>query len=159
MGNTNAIRTKSGTFAKTHGLITTLEYRRWAGMKQRCKTKPIYVKKGITVCPQWVDSFETFLKDMGKAPSGKHTIERKDNKGNYEPSNCIWATQKVQNRNYSQNRNVSIGGVSKCVTEWAEIYCIDRGLLYNRLNRGWDIERALKTPILKQFSPYCNTSA
>lgn len=138
---------KKTQFDKVHGLIHTLEYKRWAGMKSRCKSKPTYVKKGIKVCPQWENNFEQFFADMGKCPSKKHTIERTKNDEGYFKENCIWATQKVQNRNYSQNRVVELNGEKKCVTEWAEIYNVDRGLLYNRLNLGWSIERAIKQPI------------
>lgn len=152
------IRNNIGRFIKTHGLTNTIEFKRWMSMRQRCREKPVYLKKGIKVCPQWDKSFESFLKDMGKAPSIKHGIERKDNNGNYEPNNCIWATQKVQNRNYSLNRNYTINGVTKCVTDWALEYGKERGLVYNRLRAGWDIIKALNEPIQVQFSHARNIS-
>jgi hypothetical protein len=98
---------------KTHGCSgsplggkRTLEYNSWASMisrvKASCKThKKYYFDRGITVCKRWTRSggFENFLKDMGKRPTPSHTLDRINNDGNYEPSNCRWATKKVQANN------------------------------------------------------------
>jgi hypothetical protein len=59
----------------------------------------LYVLRGITVCERWLHSFENFFADMGKKPSPKHSIDRKNNNGNYEPGNCRWATAKEQRQN------------------------------------------------------------
>lgn len=77
----------------------TPEYRVWAGMIQRCSStrRPEaknYSLRGITVCSRWRESFRSFLADMGRRPSPKHSIDRIDNDGNYEPGNCRWATAK-----------------------------------------------------------------
>jgi hypothetical protein len=75
-------------------------YRSWKGMLQRC-SNPNHVAwknyggRGIRVCEQWINSFEAFLSDMGERPAGK-TLDRKDNDGNYEPSNCKWSTKGEQ---------------------------------------------------------------
>jgi hypothetical protein len=90
-----------------HGLSHTREYRIWTGMKARVKRDPNYIKKNITVCDRW-QKFENFYADMGPCPEGL-TIERKNNNGNYEPSNCKWATYAEQNRNLSTN--VLVDGV------------------------------------------------
>jgi hypothetical protein len=79
------------------------EYSVWSDMRRRCftpthKNYAGYGGRGITVCPRW-NSFTTFLADMGPRPSPKHSIDRKDNDGNYEPANCRWATQPEQIRN------------------------------------------------------------
>ena len=82
----------------------TPEYRAWVSMKYRCHTKTAqnyhnYGARGISVCPRWVDSFDNFIADMGKRPSSAYSIDRIDNDGNYEPSNCRWATAKEQQAN------------------------------------------------------------
>jgi hypothetical protein len=140
--------TKTGKFTLKHGMCDTKEYRSWTGMKKRAlgkeKRYAQYINKGID--PLWIDSFEVFLKDMGHAPSPFHTIERKDNSKGYFKWNCIWATRKEQNRNYSLNRVIEYNGLSMCVTDWAIKLNIPRYFIYHRLDSGWSIEKALTTP-------------
>jgi hypothetical protein len=113
----------------THGCDrvgkATPEYITWGSMISRCtnprkKDYPNYLGRGIEVCERW-HSFENFLADMGYKPSPEHTLDRIDNNGNYEPSNCRWATRKEQNRNSRWNRYLIFDGISKCIAEWAEI--------------------------------------
>lgn len=83
-----------------HGLSTSPTYRSWGGMKQRCLNKNAinynrYGALGITICKRWIDSFENFIYDMGDRPTGM-TLDRIDPFGNYELSNCRWATPKDQ---------------------------------------------------------------
>jgi hypothetical protein len=79
----------------------SLTYVSWIEMRRRC-TNPKrenyrhYGGRGITVCERWMTSFEAFLTDMGKRPSRRHSLEREDVDGNYEPENCVWATQRQQ---------------------------------------------------------------
>jgi len=80
------------------------EYSIWAGIKQRCFNPKgtafhDYGGRGISVCDRWVESFENFYADMGPRPSPRHSVERQDVDGNYEPDNCFWATPDVQARN------------------------------------------------------------
>jgi hypothetical protein len=72
-------------------------YYSWAKMKQRCLNPKStqwrwYGARGITVCERWL-IFDNFLADMGERPSQKHTLDRVNNDGNYEPSNCVWSIE------------------------------------------------------------------
>ncbi len=84
------------------------EYRIWRGIISRCtlETNPAwsdYGGRGITVCERWLNSFETFLADMGRCPTGM-SIERKHNDGGYHPGNCVWATAAQQAKNRRPRR-------------------------------------------------------
>ncbi len=84
------------------------EYFVWASMRQRCGNPNAtgyknYGARGIRVCDNW-STFHTFLSDMGRRPTPKHTLDRIDNDGNYEPSNCRWALRSTQNRNTRSNK-------------------------------------------------------
>lgn len=79
-------------------------YGSYQAMKHRClnpKNKHYinYGGRGITICQRWLDSFRNFMEDMGPKPTPKHTIDRIDSDGNYEPGNCRWATPKEQSKN------------------------------------------------------------
>ena len=128
----------------------TSGYRSWESMKQRCLNPAAsgfknYGGRGISVCDRWL-SFENFLADMGPPPSPSHSIERKDNDGDYEPKNCRWATKKEQSRNYSQNVVIKRDGVSLCVTDWAIKFDLNPVLVFQRIRRGWSFDDALSTP-------------
>ena len=89
--------------SKTHGLSKSRTYRIWRDMINRCHyekypERHLYGGRGISVCDRWRKSFECFLADMGEAPP-QLSIDRIDNDGNYEPSNCRWATASEQVRN------------------------------------------------------------
>lgn len=136
----------------THGMKGTKEYNAYYHMKSRCYNKnneqyPYYGGRGITVCDRWKDSFENFYADMGPSPSKKHTVDRKNSNGNYEPANCRWATRLVQSRNRgSFNRIIEFRGESMCLSAWAERVGLSSGCIRLRLESGWSVERALTTP-------------
>ena len=82
----------------------TPEYRSWHGLKARCLNPHAtgyanWGGRGITVCDRWRDSFENFLADVGRKPSPRHSLDRTDVNGNYEPGNVRWATPSEQRRN------------------------------------------------------------
>lgn len=89
-------------YLTTHGKSKTPEYHAWVNMKDRClnpkhKQYKDYGGRGIQICERWL-KLENFFKDMGERPSGL-TLDRINNDGNYEPSNCKWATWKEQQNN------------------------------------------------------------
>ena len=137
---------------RTHGKRFTRTYRCWANMKTRA-TNPKstradrYYHRGIKICERWM-TFENFLADMGDCRSNKHTIERVNNDGNYEPSNCVWATNAQQQRNKMSNHLITFNGETMCITSMAEKYGLNPVAVYARIKQlGWDVERAMTTPI------------
>jgi hypothetical protein len=90
-----------------HGMSYAPEYKAWKSLKRRClnpssQAYRLYGARGISVHPAWITSFEAFFDHVGPRPSPKHSIDRIDNDGNYEPGNVRWATAKQQasNRRY-----------------------------------------------------------
>jgi len=125
-------------------------YQRWSGMKARCYNtrNPKYKNyggRGIQVCDRWL-SFAKFFKDMGDIPEGM-TLDRVDVNGNYEPSNCRWATPKTQSNNKTNNRTVTIKGVPRTLAEWDNEMGYAKGRVSNRIGMGWDEIDAVLRPL------------
>lgn len=80
---------------------------------------------------------------MGVRPSPKHSLDRINNDGNYEPGNCKWSTQLEQTRNTSRNRFLEHEGESMTISEWSRKLGIDRATIIQRMNRGWSIARTV----------------
>jgi hypothetical protein len=123
------------------------EYTAWGSMitrttNPRNKRWARYGGIGITVCAEWLSSFEQFLSDMGLAPTKNHQLDRIENNKGYYPGNCRWATRVEQARNTSTSVFIEYQGASKTIAEWSEITGIERSLLHWRLKRGWPVHRA-----------------
>jgi hypothetical protein len=99
-----------------------------------------YGGRGIEVCERWVD-FGAFVQDMGDKPSPAHSIDRIDNNGNYEPSNCRWATIRTQSYNKRNNRFIRYQGTLTSVMELSARLGISYSALYGRIQKGWPEER------------------
>lgn len=138
---------------RTHGHSfvsgkATPEYDAWNSMKRRCLSVESqqyknYGARGILICARWAISFENFLFDMGLKPSPDYSLDRINNDGNYEPSNCRWATRKVQSSNRRTTRIIIYMGERVTVPELSEICGVPLSRLKTRLRRGWTIERAI----------------
>lgn len=127
------------------------EYGAWCGMIARCENPKndkyhIYGAKGIKVCQRWRHSYAAFLEDMGAKPGPTYSIDRINTTGDYEPSNCRWATQKQQQRNRSNNRIVEFMGRSQCIAAWAEELGLSYKMIRARIRKGWPIRDALTIP-------------
>ena len=149
------------SFFGTHQLSDKRIYNIYYAIKERCynhKTKCYerYGGRGIRMCEEWLNDFQAFY-DWSVAngykeeilPNGinKWTIDRIDTNGNYEPSNCRWITVKEQSRNTRKNKIVEFNGESYTIAEWSEKLGIPYSRIYNRLDNGWSVEKALSTPV------------
>ena len=126
-------------------------------IKQRCynpnnQNYHNYGGRGITMCDEWKNNFQNFYDwSMSHGYSDDLTIDRIDNNGNYEPSNCRWVDMKKQTRNNSRNHIVKLNGIERPLIEWTEIYKINYKTVRDRLKRGWDYEKALTEPVETKF--------
>lgn len=126
----------------------------WRAMKSRCYSPKyrrfdLYGGRGIKVCDRWLgrDGFANFLQDMGKKPSPKHTIDRINVDGDYEPNNCRWATQEQQLHNMERTRKFTIDGIKASLPVHARRYDINPATVETRIRQlGWSVEKAIKTP-------------
>lgn len=126
----------------THGERRTPEYRTWTHIKSRCLNSNVpefkhYGGRGVSICDRWRESYEAFLEDMGRRPPGKHSIDRIDVNGDYEPGNCRWATHIEQGNNKRCNRLIEINGETKTMAQWADFAGISRETMLKRVKKGF----------------------
>jgi hypothetical protein len=124
----------------------TPEYQAWANAKTRCyNTSTRYYKnhggRGIRVCERWLNSFTSFLSDMGVRPSSKHSLERKDNDGDYTPDNCVWALLSEQNNNKRTNVWIVFDGKTMTQKQWSRFTGIPKSTIQTRIKAGYSLER------------------
>lgn len=133
-------------------------YNIWCSMKQRCEYPKHnrfknYGGRGIKIL--W-KSFEEFKKDMYKSyqKSGEigMSIDRIDSDGHYCKENCRWVSLWKQNLNRTNNHLLTYKGKTKPLAQWAKEKGFKRGLLENRLRRGWSVDKSLSEPIISKFS-------
>lgn len=128
-------------------------HRTWANMIQRCTNVNNthfgeYGGRGIRICERWRD-FLKFVEDVGPRPSNLHTLERKDNSGNYCPENVRWATRLEQGQNRRDNHILEYNGIRMTVSEWGRRLGVSYVCILHRIKRGWSIERTVTTPSLR----------
>lgn len=146
------LRNKKGRPIDAPNFTEMPEYGIWADIIKRCTNpKSIsfvnYGQRGIIVCDRWRNSFEHFLEDMGTRPSYQHQIERIDNHGNYEPSNCKWATRSEQSRNKRNNHWLTVGDETLCITDWANRLGTSAGVIRGRILLGWSPHKIVTEPV------------
>lgn len=141
---------------RTHGASGSKLYQVWLGMRRRCLNEgdgayARYGGRGITVCAEWANSFETFRQWAETAGYAVGlTLDRRNNDGPYSPDNCRWATYAQQNRNYSRTRMVEFEGKTVPVIDLAERFGIKPHTLRQRIFRyGWTVERAISFRVVK----------
>ena len=149
-------RLRKRHIALRHGkraLRSTREYHIWYGIRARC-TNPEdaryknYGARGIQMCDRWLHGeggltgIECFVADMGLRPSAKHSVDRIDNEGHYEPSNCRWATSDVQRRNSRQNRYFVLHGERLILSDLSRVAGVSQSTILGRLAKGETVEQA-----------------
>lgn len=133
----------------THGLSHTRLHRIWANMNVRCTNSNspkyyCYGNRGIIVCDEWRNDFKAFYDwAMANGYTDDLTIDRIDNNGNYEPSNCRWVDYKTQMNNMTKNIMIEYKGKTQTLAQWADETGIPYKTLHKRIKTGWNIEKAM----------------
>lgn len=149
---------------ENHNMSKSRIYSVWRSMKKRCyretdKEYKSYGGRGIKVCDNWKNSFLNFynwsiengyIEETMLNNRNRLTLDRINNDGNYEPSNCRWVTRDEQDKNRANNFIVEFKGKQYTISELSEMCDIDRTTLYERVAfLGWSIEDAMTRPIRK----------
>lgn len=132
----------------THGASKTSEFWAWVSMKERCTNPKLrsyknYGGRGIKVCARWMQSFGNFIADMGWKPSPNHSLDRKDNDGDYTPENCRWSTSFEQGSNMRKSVLITAFGKTLCAEEWGRKTGISAPTIRHRIRSGIPTELAL----------------
>lgn len=137
-----------------HGKTQSRLYHIYHSIKDRCYNKNYkryndYGGRGIAVCDEWQDDFQAFYDwSINNGYKDNLTIDRINNNGNYEPNNCRWVGMKQQQRNKRNNRNFTINGETRCLSEWCDILGLRYGTVLQRINvYNWSIEKALELEV------------
>jgi hypothetical protein len=130
----------------------TAEYSTWRHIIDRCENPnavgySYYGGRGIRVCEKWRNSYEAFLADVGRRPSPKHSIERIDCDGHYEPGNVIWLLRSEQVNNRRNTVRLTVDGITRNVAEWSKISNIPPNLIRGRHSKGWSDKAAIYAPL------------
>lgn len=118
-------------------------YNTWQNMKRRCYDKKSqyyqdYGGRGITICDEWLNDNKTFFEwALNNGYQDDLTIDRIDVDGNYEPSNCRWATNDEQANNMRTNINLTYNGKTQSIAQWSRELGIKQNTLYARYHMGW----------------------
>ena len=136
-----------------HNLCYSRVYKIWERMKGRCLTPtdaayPDYGGRGIKITDEWLgeNGFINFYNwAMNHGYSDELSIDRIDVNGNYAPDNCRWVDMIVQQNNRRSSRYITYNNETHTVAEWARIYDMPYDRLSYRINKGWDVEKALLT--------------
>lgn len=140
----------------THGMSNSRLYQIWRNMKNRCYNPNVdrydrYGGRGITICDEWKDNFQAFYEwSMNNGYSDGLSIDRINVNGDYAPDNCHWITMPEQADNKCNSRLFEFNGSAHTVSEWAKITGISRDVIWNRIKRGWNIDRVLSQPVRKR---------
>ena len=137
----------------THGLSNTPLHKLHTGILTRCynpnsKLYKNYGGRGIMMCDEWRYNLQAFV-EWAKTSGYKKglSIDRIDNEKGYSPDNCRWSTVVEQNNNRRSNHFFTMNGETKTITQWARVYGINKDRVFCRIDIGWDIEKAIITPI------------
>lgn len=142
---------KLSSLYTTHGCLPKKLYHIWNKMKDRC-LKPnndryvYYGERGIKICAEWMDF--TLFRSWALQNGYKEglSIERDDYDANYGPSNCRWIPKSEQPLNSRHNRTFTFNGKTQCLTLWAKELGLSTYIIYQRLSKGWDVDRIFRTP-------------
>jgi hypothetical protein len=130
-------------------------HRAWSGMKNRCynandRTFTRYGARGVSVCQEWRESFEAFLRDMGEHPGKGYSLDRIDSAGHYTPDNCRWATAREQCNNRRVTRFLTYKGETMPLADWARRLGCDHRTLHKRIDHGWSVDDVIGRPIRRR---------